>query len=839
MTLTRSAGCWLLHGIDLHCSLPMVQRQSDTGIDRCHRTNSSVGCVSWAIATLVTVLTACPANGAPVDLLKFSHEQGCAAPTAPARVSLALSGGGARGLSQIGVLKALEERGIEIDLICGVSMGAIVGGLYASGISPDSLESLVRTLDWGELLQNTPSRAGLLLSQKDKTADWFLSFPLRGFEPVWPTGATSGQRLYNYLSRLTERATYLSRSNFDNLRVRFRAVSTDLVTGEHIVLDRGELAFALRASMAFPLAVAPLRSGDRLLADGGLIDPLPVGLVDSISDCPVVAVNTGSGFATIDKLDDPYAVANQATTAMTAKTLQRSWELADYRCAPVSDELGNVDFSQLDSLIALGYAAGMKLADEIYAGRVSGSPLPAAGKSPTDSYRVDTIAISGPSALSDSLVRAAVGLATPRTYERSEILSAVARIEDAYIANDFSLASVTNATWDSSGVLRLSVNEAHLAGIELIGNTTIKNWVILRSFPLKVGTPYSSRKAAKGLADLHAAGLFEQITAEVQHSARGPILRLTLSERSTDAMRLGLHHNLEYQTEGFVQWAKTNLFGLGNELTVHAQYAPRRVHYFARVKADRILRTYLTASARIYHHKQERYVYHDHEQVSTFITTRDGYELSFGQNISRFAQMALVVTSELIDFDRDSTDSDYHHARAALVARLDDLDDANFPTRGRRLVAQLSWGDDFFNGDAVYRSFRADGDWYYSPHRRWTLSAGAQVGSADRVLPLPEKFSLGGRRSFMGLADDELLGDRLLATSFGARYQFYPISYATARLDFGNAWSKGAEINFWEEVRAGIGAGLMFDTPLGPLALMWGLADRGHTKFYFSWGYDF
>lgn len=772
-------------------------------------------------------------------MLRHTHATGCGVQPISPRISLALSGGGARGLSQIGVLKALEENGVEIDAICGVSMGAIIGGLYAAGLSPDSLEALVRTIDWGELLQNTPSRTGLLLSQKDKTADWFLSLPLRGFEPVWPTGATSGQRLYNFLSSLTERATYLSGSDFDSLQVRFRAVSTDLVSGERVVLGQGELAFALRASMAFPLAVSPLKDGNRLLADGGLIDPLPVGLADSLSDCPVAAINTGSGLSSIEKLDDPYALANQATTVMTSETLRRSWGSAHYRCAPIADELSNVDFDKLDSLIALGYSAGIRLAAEIRADHASAWPVASEGEGPSPRFRIDSVAFIGNATFSDSGLRQAMALDIGRDYGQPELLSAIQRIEDAYVSHDFSLASVTGAIWESTGLLRITVNESPLAGIELSGNTTVKNWVVLRSFPLKIGTPYNSHRAAKGLDDLHASGLFEQITAEVHHSKAGPVLRLTLTERTTDALRLGLHHNLEYQTEGFVQWAKTNLFGLGNELTAHAQYAPRRTHYFARVKADRLLRTYLTASARIYHHKQERYVYRDHERVSTFVTTRDGYELSFGQNISRFAQMLFVVNSELIDFDLDSTDSDYQHARAALVARLDDLDNASFPTRGRRLLAQLSWGDDFLHGDAVYRSFKADGEWFYSPDRRWTLSLGAQVGSADRVMPLPERFSLGGRKSFMGLAEDELLGDRLVATSLSARYQFYTRSYATTRLDVGNAWSKGADINFWEEVRAGVGAGLLFDTPFGPLSLIWGLADRGDSKFYFSWGYDF
>jgi NTE family protein len=758
---------------------------------------------------------------------------------------LALSGGGARGLSQIGVFRALEENGIEIDMICGVSMGAIVGGLYAAGISPDSLEVLVRAIDWGELLKNTPSRAGLLLSQKDKTADWFLSVPLRGVQPVWPTGATSGQRLYNYLSSLTQRATYLSRSDFDQLHVRFRAISTDLVSGERVVFANGELASAMRASMAFPLAVAPLKSGQRLLADGGLIDPLPVELADSLSDCPVVAINTASGLSAADRLDDPYALANQATTVMTAERMARSWEAADFRCAPIDDELGNVDFDKLDSLLALGYAAGEKLAREILVEDRSPTSQPNDGNtSATDAAwaplrRVNSIIFDGNSVISDSSLGVALALEIGGDHELREIRAAVGRVEEAYAARDFTLAAVTNAMLDSSGTLHVTVDEARLAGIELSGNSTVKNWVILRSFPLKTGAPYNSRKAAQGLADLHASGLFDQITAEVRHTPAGPLLKLTVTERSTDALRLGLHHNLEYQTEGFVQWANTNLFGLGNELTAHAQYAPRRAHYFARLKSDRIFRTYLTASMRVYRHKQERYVYRDHERASTFITTRDGYELSFGQNISRFAQMSLLVNSEQIDFNLDSVHNDYRHSRLALVARLDDIDHADFPTRGRRVVAQLSWGDDFFGGDVIYRSFEADGDWYYSPDKRLTLSIGAHIGSADRVLLLHERFSLGGRRSFMGMSDDELLGDRLIAGTLSARYQIYPISYATARLDVGNAWSKGADTNFWEEVRSGIGAGFLFDTPLGPLSLLWGLADRGGTKFYFSWGYDF
>jgi NTE family protein len=791
------------------------------------------GVVGWMLVLAGGLLAA-----EPVDLLATPPAHRCGQSPAHPRVALAMSGGGARGLAQIGVLRALEESGIEIDLIVGVSMGSIIGGLYASGAGPDSLEALVRHMEWGELLQNTPSRASLLLSQKDKAADWFLEIPMRGFRPVWPGGVTSGQKLYNYLSNLTQRATYLSHGNFDSLHVRFRAISTDLVSGRREVFSSGELALALRASMAFPLAVAPLRMNGELLADGGLIDPLPVDVADSLSECPVVAVNTASQLSPLGKLDNPYALAIQATSVMTAHALDEALAHADFVCEPVIEQVSNVEFNRLDSLLAYGYRAGCILAQQVLERFRGSGSVAAPGPVSTASVRVDSLRVHGNTAFSDSALQAVLGSWLGRDIPIDTLHGKLRGIEQVYAARGYTLATITRATV-GDGLLDVTIDEGALAGIETEGNHSVKNWVILRSFPLKRGTLYNAHRMSQGMADLHASGLFDQVTADVVRSDSGPKLKLQVTERTNDALRIGLHHNLEYQSEGFIQWAKENLFGLGNELTLHAQYAPRRQYYFARVKADRILRSYLTGSLRLYHLEHERRLYQDHEQVGDFVTTRDGFELSFGQNISRIAQMAFVVRSEQIGLTVDSIKSRYDLSSFALLGRLDDMDDANFPTRGRRMLAELSWGDNFFGGDVIYRAFRAEGEWVYSPSKRVALSAGGRVGSADRVLPLHEKFALGGRQSFMGLADDELLGDRLAAVSFGGRFRFYTISFLTGRIDIGNAWTKGSEINFWQELRAGIGGGLLFDTPLGPLDILYGLADKGYTKFYFSWGYDF
>jgi NTE family protein len=844
-------------------------------------------------------------------LLELVHGSHLAGHRGAPRVALALSGGGARGLAQIGVLHALEDAGISIDLVCGVSMGAIVGGLYASGIAPDSLEKLVRVVQWSALLQNSPPRAGLLLSQKDKSANWFVSIPMRNFRPQWPTGATTGQTIYNYISNLTQGATYRCASDFDRLPVRYRAVATELVSGQRIVFASGELAFAIRAAMAFPLAVTPLRHDTLLYADGGLVDPLPVALAHELSTCPVLAINTASGLAHMSELDNPYAVANQATTVMTASLLNQSLAAADYICAPEVEGVGNISFDAVDTLIASGYAAGRKIATQIWedhrrnaglsdptdsstsalvlAGEhlVPGDGPPslvallASGKPVNRMDAIDTLEAAIDSGwfdsasvsqresnpeherlwvldgirppvlrdtrfktthvFADSTLQRVLALPTGVRHGTPQVAEGLRRIVAFYAGHDYTLTDIAVTAIDSEGVLSVEIDEASLARVELEGNRRVKNWVVLRSFPLKKGSPYNSRLVERGLTDLHATGLFEQVTTEVVRTDQGPVLRLRVTEKTTDAIRLGFHHDLEYQSEGFIEWANINMFGLGNELTLHAQHAPRRDWFFVRARADRIFRTYLTSAATGYWHRHERHQWKKHAQYASFTTERLGMEFFFGQNISRTAQLAASVDVARIHHaeSEDSSAITTSLTRLTLFAKVDDLDDAEFPTHGHRLLARLQWADRLFGGRDIFRAFDGDGLWVIPVHNRLTCEVAARFATAERSLPRYEQFSLGGRRSFMGLNDDELLGDRLFRGSLGARYRFFSHSYITLRTDLGAVWGHRARIDLSRDLRIGFGGGLAFNTPLGPLEILGGVTDRHEAQFYFNLGNDF
>jgi NTE family protein len=282
-------------------------------------------------------------------------------------VALALSGGGARGLAAIGVLKAFEEKGVEVGAITGTSIGGIIGGLYACGYSAEDLKYIVKHFNLSSLFSNEPNRRSMFLAQRREHDRYLVSFRLNGLRPVVPHALTAGQNLIDLLTNLTSTATYRAAGNFDSLEIPFRTVATDIVTGQAVILRQGSMVEALRATMAYPLAFTPQISGSRLLMDGGMLIPIPVDEARDMSrgEMIVVAVNTASPLLPREDLEDPVGIANQVTTIMAAKNLAAQLERADLVITPQIEWAGPAAFNLADSLIAEGYRVGLEVADAI------------------------------------------------------------------------------------------------------------------------------------------------------------------------------------------------------------------------------------------------------------------------------------------------------------------------------------------------------------------------------------------------------------------------------------------------------------------------------------------
>ncbi len=286
------------------------------------------------------------------------------------RIGLVLGGGGARGAAHIGVLKELERLQIPIDAIAGTSMGAIVGGLYATGVDAWELEQLVGSLDWAAALTDTPDREDLSFRRKQDDREFPINFELgiRGSKLLLPKGVIQGQKLDLLLRELTLRASNIS--DFNDLPTPFRAIASDIVAGEAVVLGSGDLAHAIRASMSVPGAFAPVRIDGRLLVDGGLIGNLPIDVMKTMGVDIIIAVDVEFPLYKSEELSSVVTISEQMLTILIRKETLRQIDTLAESDVLIRPELGvfaSTNFAEIVQTIEPGQKAALEQAESLRA----------------------------------------------------------------------------------------------------------------------------------------------------------------------------------------------------------------------------------------------------------------------------------------------------------------------------------------------------------------------------------------------------------------------------------------------------------------------------------------
>ena len=276
-------------------------------------------------------------------------------------VALALSGGGARGLAQIGVLKAIQEAKIPVSLIVGTSMGSIVGGLYSAGYSINQLDSIAVNTNWDNLLASDreTNRRELFVDQKISEDKAIFSLRLKGLSIVLPTSLNNGEKLSNYLNILTFQAPIHVDSSFDELRKNFRAVCTNLVSGEPVVIGSGSLSQAMRASSSVSFFVSPVKMDSLTLVDGGLFANIPVKIAKNLGGQYIIAVNTTSTLHSKGELSLPWEIADQVVSIPMQKLNESELNLANAVITPKINNYKINDFVHIKTLILRGYQAAL------------------------------------------------------------------------------------------------------------------------------------------------------------------------------------------------------------------------------------------------------------------------------------------------------------------------------------------------------------------------------------------------------------------------------------------------------------------------------------------------
>lgn len=705
------------------------------------------------------------------------------------RVGLVLSGGGARGIAHVGVLKVLEELQVPVDAIAGTSMGALVGGLYASGMKADDIETLVNSLDWQDAFRDRPPRVALGFRRKQDDRNFLVRYSLGvgkdGFE--LPTGLILGQKQTQILRGATLPVADISR--FDQLPTPFRAIATDLESGREVVMDSGDLVTAMRASMSAPGVFTPVERDGRVLVDGGLVNNLPIDIARQMNVDVLIVVDVSFPLYARDELTSPLGITNQSVAIMVRnRTLEKraSLQPEDIVIDPQLGTMSSADFSRVPRALSAGMAATRAVSERLKALSVDAAVyqhyLAARTPGRRQTPRIDFIQTDDASVRYAEAVEAVVGDLQGQSLDRARInddLTALYAL-DLFESIDYTLVTREQQTGLEFHLKPKSWGPNYVrVGINLEDDFA--------------GNSHYNLASRLIMTDLNTLGA-EWLT-DVQIGDR-PQFATEFYQPLSWRQRYFVAPRLEYGTR--------NLPLLSNDQLV-AEYRVR------------------TAQAE----------FDFGRELSNWGELRFGLQRGMGSSRVLIGDPALPT---------ERYDTGGYFARFSY----DTLDDVFFPRNGSQFGVQWHAERESFGADRSTNRFSAE--WQLARTLgRYTVILSTDVGSNLSDNPAThDYFTLGGFLNLSGMTTGSLAGPH-----YGiARVIYYRQigrggsgvlqlpAYAGISLEAGNVWNRRSAASF-RSLRYDGSLFFGADTPLGPLYLAAGADEHSKTAFYLFLGRSF
>ncbi|WP_084454462.1 patatin-like phospholipase family protein [Algoriphagus terrigena] len=374
----------------------------------------------------------------------FSFQQDSLATPSP-KIGLVLSGGGAKGMAHVGVIRAMEKAGIRPDYIVGTSMGSVIGGLYALGYSADELEQIIRAIDWDLIISNRVGFETVAFEEKEYYNRYLLEFPIRNGKISLPSGLIEGQMLSEVLQYYTWPARKYK--DFDDFPIPFRCIATDISTGQPIVFQGGYLHDALRSSIAIPTAFTAFHLDSTMVVDGGVVNNYPVDVVKAMGADYVIGVNVSDeDFIKAADLEGFAAILMQLSMAQSLGKTAVNIKDTNIYIKPDLGPYGTASFDDFDAILKIGDETGEKfypsfehLADSL--GRKDS--FEAIGLE-ARSIRIQSIQVLGNSIFPTSLILSKLDVKDGEEVTRKELQDGINRVfgMNGFYKVDYSLAAV-------------------------------------------------------------------------------------------------------------------------------------------------------------------------------------------------------------------------------------------------------------------------------------------------------------------------------------------------------------------------------------------------------------
>ena len=403
-------------------------------------------------------------------------------------VGLVLSGGGARGLAHIGVLKAIEQAGVKIDYIAGTSTGAIVGALYASGYTASQLDLMFKQVDFSTLIQDQVPRRAKTFNEKDESIKYALTLPFDGFEISFPTGLSNGQNIYNLFSKLTSHVNHLT--DFSKLPIPFLCVATNAENGEMVLLENGYLPRAVSASGALPTLFNPVVINDMILIDGGIVNNYPIKELKAKGVDVIIGVDVQDGIKKKKDLTSALDIVLQVNNYASVKQMQTKIKDTDVFIKPNIEEFSVVSFDDANRIVQAGFEAANQVTQKLE--RIAQQQTPRAALKPVPHSKEDLyikqVVIEGNQQYTAAYILGKLKLKTPAIVSYSSFvegvnnLSATGNFDDIdyrFVKDQFNHYTVSFKVIESKSkmVLRLGAHYDPLFDTGVLLNVTRKQFL--------------------------------------------------------------------------------------------------------------------------------------------------------------------------------------------------------------------------------------------------------------------------------------------------------------------------------------------------------------------------
>ena len=711
------------------------------------------------------------------------------------KVGLVLSGGGAKGLAHVSVLKVLEEAGVRVDYIGGTSMGAIIGALYASGYTANQLDSIVKSINFTKILSGELPRKAKPFYEKENGEKYAISLPIQNGKIGIPTAISEGQSVLNLLTQLTQHVNHIN--DFSKLPIPFVCIATNLETGKQEVLKSGFLPKAVKASGSFPTLLAPVEIGGKILTDGGIVNNFPVDEVKAMGADVIIGVDIQSGLDSKEELNSAVKILNQIVGFQMYATLDHKFENVDVLIKPDLKDYNVVSFDKTTEIMAAGDSAARSnyLEIEAIALKQNGNVKEKINTSLVEKFRIDSIEINGNSNYTRAYILGKLNL---KNKEFTTYKKLIESIDNLTATGNFQSIQYEIINHKDANTIKFEVKENKVSKF------------------LQIGAHYD---------DLYKTAVLLNFTA-----------KHTLSKNDILSADVILGDNVRYNFDYFIDNGFYWSFGLKsrfNTFNANVNFDEANVNKINLVYEDFTNQLYFQT---VFNRKFALGVGGEFKRLKAFTET-----------ITSLENNSQLQNDSRLFFDKSN------YLNVFTYLKIDTFDKKYFQKNGFFLDVNYKWllaSSDYNDNFSPISQVKGKLEFAYTFLSKLTFHFTSEAGlifgdNENRVLD----FNVGGYgQNFInnfipmyGYDFAELNAAGFLRSSFTFRHEFLPKNYFMATANFARVekdlFNEG---NIFANTKSGYMLGYGLDTLIGPIEVNYSWSpDHSKRYWYFNVGYWF